>query len=680
MAYLIEHEWEKGQTITAEKLNHMEKGIAAAIGAIENAFGKTYTDGANEYKVSLETLGSDRPITAGAITGTTLKATDTESESALDIAGASTLKGDVNIGGALTVGKNENGKTKDTTLNGKLSVNGQLTATGISNLEGGLNVGTASTSKDTTMHGELTVEGVTKAIAWDENNNVTSSAKKAATLNGLVNITGDSTINGDLTVGSSQNRATIKLNDAMTVKFSNNKNQIIIDGYTKINESFQIGDENNNKMAYIYGSLNIMEFNSLTHRPTASITLSKDTRITAETLTVNTGTTTLRGTTTIDKLTKLIVGDSTSTEDNKIYGFTTISDLTVSDLTAGAPNVGSPRETQTYSGIATFNTEENFLHGHTTIDYLTTLKVLSADEAHWIHGDLTLGTQVLRPNNENPELSSQTAEDDLKINSRNITIGLQSTSEYPVINANSNLTIYAETSMVGATEIQNLEYLNVTGNSNNFITGSTTITNLTVPSFVVRDQTTTNGGYAFTISNGTNLRLSQNNGNNNNFDFYFKDTGELIFSGAGYFDNVLTLKNNLIFETESSNQSTSYNYIIKPSLSSANHYSLQMNINKGSSDIHTILTYYDNTEEQTLYLGNSVSNNTMSSTVTKLFLEAKDQIVLQGGEGNGVEVDSNLYLQSGKELRLAKSNTQNDYVILTAAQLEQIKSYCNITD
>ena len=350
MAYLIEHEWEKGQTITAEKLNHMEKGIAAAIGAIENAFGKTYTDGANEYKVSLETLGSDRPITAGAITGTTLKATDTESESALDIAGASTLKGDVNIGGALTVGKNENGKTKDTTLNGKLSVNGQLTATGISNLEGGLNVGTASISKDTTMHGELTVEGATKAIAWDENNNVTSSAKKAATLNGLVNITGDSTINGDLTVGSSQNRATIKLNDAMTVKFSNNKNQIIIDGYTKINESFQIGDENNNKMAYIYGSLNIMEFNSLTHRPTASITLSKDTRITAETLTVNTGTTTLRGTTTIDKLTKLIVGDSTSTADNEIYGFTTINNLAV-----GAPNADSG-ETQTYSGTVTFNT------------------------------------------------------------------------------------------------------------------------------------------------------------------------------------------------------------------------------------------------------------------------------------------------------------------------------------
>lgn len=342
MAYLREHEWEKGQTITAEKLNHMEKGIAAALGAIKSAFGTDYTDGSDKYEVSLGNLGSSTDISAGTITGTALKATDTESESALDIAGASALKGNVNIGGALTVGQNETGKTKDTTLNGKLSVNGQLTATGISNLEGGLNVGTASTSKDATIYGELTVEGATKA----------------ATLNGLVNITGDSTINGDLTVGSEQNRTTIKLNDAMTVKFSNNKNQIIIDGYTKINESFQIGDENNNQTAYIYGPLSIMEFNSSTHRPTASINLSKDTRITAETLVINTGTATLRGTTTIDKLNKLIVGDSTTTADNEIYGFTTISDLTAGDLTVGTPTVESDSETQTYSGTATFNTSE----------------------------------------------------------------------------------------------------------------------------------------------------------------------------------------------------------------------------------------------------------------------------------------------------------------------------------
>lgn len=402
MAYKIDSAWERGQTITAERLNHMENGIAAALGAIGDAFGKEYTDGSREYTVGLDKL-SNKPIDAGAITGTTLKATDTESENALDIAGVSALKGNVNIGGALTVGQNETGKTKDTTLNGKLSVTGlsdlknELDVTGISNLKGGLNVGIASANKDATIYGELTVEGATKAVTWDENNNATSFAKKAATLNGLVNITGDSTINGDLTVGSEQNRTTIKLNDAMTVKFSNNKNQIIIDGYTKINESFQIGDENNNKTAYIYGPLSIMEFNSSTHRPTASIILSKDTRITAETLIINTETTSLLGTTTIAKLDKLIVGDAdtASNIENKIYGTTTIYN-TLQIGTYGPqdfwPNPEEPRIEQfgvqgdlkifsdieigltgNEDGIGTkqlVNTNTR-IHGNTTIDNLT---------------------------------------------------------------------------------------------------------------------------------------------------------------------------------------------------------------------------------------------------------------------------------------------------------------------
>lgn len=666
MAYLREHEWEKGQTITAEKLNHMEKGIAAALGAIKSAFGTDYTDGSDKYEVSLGNLGNDTPINAGAISGTTLTAS-----SDLTVDGTSNLKG------KLTVGAQDISGGTDTELWGKLTINGREQTDSNNNiikpaaiLDGTLTVSGATTLKD--------ILRVTKKTTLKDDLEVT----KNTTLEGTLSVTGNSTINGELTAGTSTTNDSTTTYSGNTTLYGDVSIYNSSDKYTKIYGSLCLpqptsfiflGNYSNPRI-----SLNAYDGSVIANRLQANYLSINYPR--TGTVVFNTLTNELHGTTTIDKLDKLIVGDSTSTEDNEIYGFTTISNLTVSDLTAGAPNVGSPRETQTYSGIATFNTEENFLHGHTTIDYLTTLKVLSADEAHWIHGDLTLGTQVLRPNNENPELSSQTTEDNLKINSRNITIGLQSTSEYPSIVDNSSLTIYAETSMVGTTEIQNLEYLNVTGNSNNFITGSTIITNLIVPSFVIRDQTSTNGGYSFTINNGTNLRLSQNNNNNNNFDFYFKDTGELIFSGAGYFDNTLTLKNNLIFETESSNQSTSYNYIIKPSLSSANHYSLQMNINKGTSDVHTILTYYDNTEDQILYLGNSVSNNTMSSTVTSLFLEAKNQIVLQSGEGNGVEVDSNLYLQSGKELRLAKSNTQNDYVILTATQLEQIKNYCNITD
>ena len=454
MAYLREHEWEKGQTITAEKLNHMEKGIAAALGAIKSAFGTDYTDGSDKYEVSLGSLGSSTNISAGAISGTTLTAS-----SDLTVEGTSNLKG------KLTVGAQDISGGTDTELWGALAVSSATT------LDDTLEV-----TKKATLNDELEV---TKKATLKDDLEVT----KNSTLKGTLSVTGNSTINGDLIVGTSTTNNSITTYSGNTTLYGDISIYNSSDKYTKL-----------------YGGLCLPKANAfifLGNYSTPRIALREyDGSVVANrlqanylsinypqtgTVVFNTLTNELHGTTTIDKLDKLIVGDSSTTEDNKIYGFTTISDLTAGNLTVGAPSVESDSETQTYSGIATFNTQQNFLHGNTTIDNLTTLKVLSSDEIHYIHGNLTLGTKLLRPNNEHPELSSQTAEDDLKINSRNITIGLQSTNEYPVVIDNSILTIYADT------EIQKLKYLNIVGTTengnytnNNFINGlSTTISGTT---------------------------------------------------------------------------------------------------------------------------------------------------------------------------------------------------------
>jgi hypothetical protein len=117
----------------------MERGIAAALGAIEGAFGKTYNDGSNEkYTVSLENLGSSRNISAGAIQGTSFETT-----------GTSVLKGNVTVG-------------------------------------------TTDTAVDTIINGKLVVTG--------KDNDSSPVIHEAATLKGTVNITGDTAVTGDITV------------------------------------------------------------------------------------------------------------------------------------------------------------------------------------------------------------------------------------------------------------------------------------------------------------------------------------------------------------------------------------------------------------------------------------------------------------------------------------------------
>lgn len=479
MAYKIDSAWERGQTITAERLNHMENGIAAALGAIGDAFGKEYTDGSREYTVGLDKL-SNKPIDAGAITGTTLKATDTESENALDIAGVSALKGNVNIGGALTVGQNETGKTKDTTLNGKLIVTGK-----------DVQVDSSTVKQAANFTGTLDVSGTTT-------------------------VTGDTILKGNLTVGSetAADKKAIKLNDTVKID-TDSSNHVIIEGQTQINAPVIIGNDKNYYGVSIYGIPTVygQTLTIATLGRQAMIKLATDGKITAKKLVIGTassqtaeatGLTELYGTTMIDKLNKLIVGDSTTTVENEIYGFTTISNLTASQLVVGKAadeeneqaatgstslhgttnidnlivgNIAVDNDTIIYTGTTAFNTTVNILHGTTTIDKLDKIIVGDADTAsnieNKIYGTTTIyntlqigtyGVQDFWPNPEAPRIEQFGVQGTLKIFS-NIQIGLTGDEEgrgtRELVNTNirihgntaiDNLTIKDELALTNGTD------------------------------------------------------------------------------------------------------------------------------------------------------------------------------------------------------------------------------------
>jgi len=156
----------------------------------------------------------------------------------------------------------------------------------------------------------------------------------------------------------------------------------------------------------------------------------------------------LRGTTTIDKLAQLIVGDaSTTTIENKIYGHTAISNLTTPRLVVGKAayvddeevehaatgltflygttntdnlivgNIAVDNDTIIYTGTTAFNTTVNILHGTTTIDKLDKIIVGDADTAsnieNKIYGTTTIyntlqigtyGVQDFWPNPEAPRI------------------------------------------------------------------------------------------------------------------------------------------------------------------------------------------------------------------------------------------------------------------------------------
>lgn len=382
------HTWTKGETITAQLLQNMDNGVAAAIDALESAFGSNYTMGSKEYKVNFTDLGKD--ISANKITGTTLTATD--AISGATISGATltatattgtglTVNGETNLQGALIVGTDNT--AVDTTIKGKLIVNGKddnsspviheaATLTGKVNITGNIIVGDANTSNSienkiygtTTLFGKLEVQ-----------------SNEGAHLQNSLTVDGNSFINSNFYHQINQ----VQENDGSTTWFPNG---VFYAYYKTIDLGMRgeminadqpreriISEENSSTINLAGTRLNISNTTTNISSPTTEIEgnliIGDDptNNIYTHTVTIKANST-LNGVTTIRKLDQLIVGDSTTTADNEIYGFTTISDLTVgkaADEENEQPATGS---TVLY-GTTTFNTTANILHGTTSIDNLT---------------------------------------------------------------------------------------------------------------------------------------------------------------------------------------------------------------------------------------------------------------------------------------------------------------------
>lgn len=368
------HTWTKGETITAQLLQNMDNGVAAAIDALESAFGSNYTMGSKEYKVNFTDLGKD--ISANAIQGTTLTATEAIS------------------GGTIS----------GTTLTATATEGTGLMVSGDTNLQGTLIIGTDNTAVDTTIKGKLIVNG--------KYDNSSPAVREAATLEGKVNITGDTVVNGNIIVGDTTTNNSIKNKIyGTTTLFGKlevqSNGSLTVDGNSFINSNFYhqinqvqendgsttwfpdsvfyayyktidlgmkgemisadqpreriVSEENSSTINLAGTRLNISntttKISSSTTEIRGNLIIGDDptNNIYTHTVTIKANST-LNGVTTIKKLDQLIVGDSTSTADNEIYGFTTINNLIV-----GAQNVDSG-ETQTYSGTATFNTSDTIFN------------------------------------------------------------------------------------------------------------------------------------------------------------------------------------------------------------------------------------------------------------------------------------------------------------------------------
>lgn len=165
------------------------------------------------------------------------------------------------------------------------------------------------------------------------------------------------------------------------------------------------------------------------------------------------------------------------------------------------------------------------------------------------------------------------------------------------------------------------------------------------------------------------------------------------FTGAyekivlGYDSSTITLKGNTNVNTISANG----NYILSNRTDTSGNTAIKSNYTIGAGqggfwikENITSPTTFNETSNYTLlslshevdanskvypsiYIGSS--NNTTNGAVHNIFLEAAGQVVLQGGaeNGNGVVIGSNLYLSSGKTLKIGVSGS--DPVELSAADI-----------
>lgn len=93
------------------------------------------------------------------------------------------------------------------------------------------------------------------------------------------------------------------------------------------------------------------------------------------------------------------------------------------------------------------------------------------------------------------------------------------------------------------------------------------------------------------------------------------------------------------------------------------------NITSPTASDYTVLSLNHEVNNQLVYPNIYIGSpdNTTDHAVQNIFLEAAGQVVLQGGDSDGVKIDSNLYLPSGKTIKIGVS--ESDSVELSAADI-----------
>ena len=245
---------------------------------------------------------------------------------------------------------------------GNTTLNGTLTANGVTQLNNTLTVGTSNNNKATDLHGSLTVDGATQL-----NNTLTvgtTANNKKTTLYGELEVTGTSTLattatinNTGVIIGSSDegNTKTTTLYGTLTTNGATTLNDTLVvatDKTTTLGGELIVGTASTaaaNKKATINGSLTVAGTTQLNDNLTVGAEgedNSKDTILYGN-LTTN-GTTDLNGTTSIIGVVNINQGENVTAQNVNIKGNVSVTGKLTSTFTNYTEDDSTTLTTKSY--------------------------------------------------------------------------------------------------------------------------------------------------------------------------------------------------------------------------------------------------------------------------------------------------------------------------------------------
>lgn len=172
------------------------------------------------------------------------------------------------------------------------------------------------------------------------------------------------------------------------------------------------------------------------------------------------------------------------------------------------------------------------------------------------------------------------------------------------------------------------------------------------------------------------------NGNNIISQIYLEASNKIILEVSGATDNEgVEIQSDLTLNTDNSlfilsnrtdklgDITIESNYTIG---AGRDGFWITENITSPTASDYTVLSLNHEVNNQLVYPNIYIGSpdNTIDHAVQNIFLEAAGQVVLQGGDSNGVEIDSNLYLPSGKKIKMEVSESTT--VELTADDITHL--------